>query len=147
MSLVDLARLFPPQKPVAGVKGCFLYKLFRSEFLKKYPVPISSDCFSFWGTSFSLFSHILKIEKGREEPDNNIEAERATGYLINNVIPQLISSGELDRSNDIKTVLHSWGVNIRFLCILYSKVTDSELRKSLAVQVLYSLPKHSIFDR
>ena len=119
---VDLARLFPPQKPLPGVKGCFLYKLFRPEFLKNYPKSISSDCYSYWG---------------REDPDNNKEADEATAYLLDILIPQLLQSGDLNNSSieDMKSILHKWGVNMRFCSVLYFQSDNPILMKNFAIQV------------
>jgi hypothetical protein len=44
--LVDLARLWPPTPPRPGVRGDFLVRQFRPEFVRKYPVPLCSDSFS-----------------------------------------------------------------------------------------------------
>lgn len=43
--VLDFARVFPPTGE-PDVRNTFLYKLFRPEFLKSYPIPLSSDAFA-----------------------------------------------------------------------------------------------------
>eukprot|EP00698_Gefionella_okellyi_P003690 TRINITY_DN1344_c0_g1_i3.p1 TRINITY_DN1344_c0_g1~~TRINITY_DN1344_c0_g1_i3.p1 ORF type:complete len:2301 (-),score=577.72 TRINITY_DN1344_c0_g1_i3:230-6262(-) len=47
--MVDTARLFPPERPEPGVRGCALYRLLRPELVKSNAVPLSSDAFTGWG--------------------------------------------------------------------------------------------------
>jgi hypothetical protein len=123
LQVVDLARVFPPELPILGVKGSFLYRLLRPEFVKEYPVPLSSDAFSSWG----------KIE-----PENNQEIARATEALVREVIPQFISSGELSlaKDADVKEKLHKRGINLRYCALILSKCTQPASKQVLAIQII-----------
>ncbi|KNC56085.1 aminotransferase [Thecamonas trahens ATCC 50062] len=48
--LIDTARLMPPMPPKAfpGVRGSFLFNLFRPEFVRHYSVPLCSDAYTNW---------------------------------------------------------------------------------------------------
>lgn len=120
-----MARLFPAEKPKAGVKGSFLYRLFRSEFLKSYPKPLSSDAFSFWGQA---------------EPQNNRDAEEATNVMATETIELLISTQELLGEGgwlkDVKDILHKYGINMRYSYLVLCKTPYSEVKKRLACEIL-----------
>jgi hypothetical protein len=49
MYIVDTARLFCAETP-NGRKGAAFYRLLRPEFVRTYKIPLSSDCFTGWGT-------------------------------------------------------------------------------------------------
>ena len=44
--VLDTARVFPPTTPTPGVRGGFLFQLFRPEFVRGYHLPLCSDAFS-----------------------------------------------------------------------------------------------------
>lgn len=44
--VLDTARVFPPTDPMPGLRGGFLFQLFRPEFVKNYETPLCSDAFS-----------------------------------------------------------------------------------------------------
>lgn len=82
---------------------------FRSEFIKNYPSPISSDAFSEWSSSF---------QKEREENDH--EVLNAANYLKEHWIPAFVK--KLDSlqvrtttSQDLTNAFHQSGVNMRYL--------------------------------
>ncbi|PRP88174.1 hypothetical protein PROFUN_03997 [Planoprotostelium fungivorum] len=153
--LVDVSRLFPPSYlPTRKVHGSVWYRLFRPQFLKKYRRPLSSDAFSSMGV------HMQEI--------HNRDVVRATLFLEKKVVPrvsleleqwfhsQIFEVSHLDENNasaacrSIKGVIHSGGVNCRYLCLIMFQVTDpgayihliynahgnSELRNIILVEVL-----------
>lgn len=73
--ILDAARLFPPCIPVAGLRGCHLYRLFRPEFVKNNPVPLCSDAYSTWEVEDIVL--------------HNQDIANATHRLENEVIPQV----------------------------------------------------------
>ncbi len=77
--VIDTSRLFPPERPPKhklerGVTTAHLYCLLRPEFVKSYPLPLSSDGFCRMGDHHNL-SH-------------NAELTEATRYLKQHVIPE-----------------------------------------------------------
>src|SRR5690554_1367988 len=74
--LLDFARTFPPQAPVALKKPRpqHLYNLLRPEFVRSYVVPLSSDAFTRFGT------HNSDIHNG--------EVAQATEKLLEEVVPK-----------------------------------------------------------
>ncbi|MDP2435839.1 MAG: hypothetical protein Q8P67_08865, partial [archaeon] len=73
--LVDFARIFPPvYEPRIDIKHTYLYHLFRPEFLKNYPIPLSSDAFSLMAAEPSL--------------ECNQQVVVASDYLREGVIPR-----------------------------------------------------------
>ncbi len=122
---MDLARLFPAEKPIEGVKGSFLYRLFRSEFLRNYPIALSSDCYSAW------------VRTSPDGPENEEEASKATQFLQNTTIPQMIEAGDLNQLEDenLKEALHKWGINLRYCAFILGKLINSSARKVIALHI------------
>ena len=46
VDIIDCARTFPPTTPTKGARACYLYKLFRPEYLSSYKIPLSADAYS-----------------------------------------------------------------------------------------------------
>jgi hypothetical protein len=46
VDIIDCARTFPPTTPTKGMRACYLYKLFRPEYLSSYKIPLSADAYS-----------------------------------------------------------------------------------------------------
>lgn len=107
--IVDTARLFPPAPPIRGVRGCHLYKLLRKELVRTNPVPLSSDAFSFFG----------KVNAEH----HNMEVKNATNRIFTELIPDLLSRNDINEllsQGNITDVVHSVGINVRFLGSLLS---------------------------
>lgn len=115
---VDTARLFPPVTPNLAVRGCHLFRLLRSEAVKKSPHPLSSDAFTGWGA--------------HNKKKNNCEVIAATKHMLHETIPFLVN-GDILRALekrlaieglnkipeiDIKSLLHEQGVNMRYAGML-----------------------------
>lgn len=52
--VLDTARVFPPVVPTRKKKGEHLYQMFRPEFVKLNPVPLSSDAFSWFAGNINI---------------------------------------------------------------------------------------------
>ncbi len=109
-------QLFPPVTPNLAVRGCHLFRLLRSEAVKKSPHPLSSDAFTGWGA--------------HNKKKNNCEVIAATKHMLHETIPFLVN-GDILRALDkrlaieglnkipeidIKSLLHEQGVNMRYAC-------------------------------
>ncbi len=84
------------------VKGGFLFKLLRGEFVTKYERPLSSDAFTAFGE--------------HDAENHNAEVKEATCYLLHHLVPQfatyLISSfRSLPTSQRLIEELHRTGIN------------------------------------
>ena len=105
--VIDVARLFPPENSNPKLKGSFLYRLFRKEFVmnREYnPLPLSSDAFSYFG----------KDNHG----EHNKEIEESTNKLMNIVIPQFSKELSTRKNLSIESInitkeIHNHGINIR----------------------------------
>ena len=75
--ILDSARLFPPAIPVAGLKGCHLYRLLRPELVKNNAIPLCSDAYSSWN-----IEDIVHF---------NRDIAEATHRLENQVVPEVIA--------------------------------------------------------
>jgi hypothetical protein len=99
--------------PNLAVRGCHLFRLLRSEAVKKSPHPLSSDAFTGWGA--------------HNKKKNNCEVMAATKHMLHETIPLLVGSDILRALEkrlaieglhkipeiDIKSLLHEQGVNMR----------------------------------
>lgn len=92
-----------------------LYRLFRGEFVKKSPVPLSSDAYC------NLSKNLIDAK----------EIKNANA-LLNNVVPvfsnhihELISIPQLESNPSLLCeVLHREGINLRFLGIVYQHISS-----------------------
>ncbi|KAK5577688.1 hypothetical protein RB653_002633 [Dictyostelium firmibasis] len=137
--LLDFARLSPPEPPKN--RGSYLYKLLRLELVRKYQKPLCSDAFSPM-SSIDIDLH-------------NIEVQEAYDNLINNIIPKFsqdiqtrdeisfssISSLEVlrqahNRIKDISKLLHSEGINVRYLGEVASHCTSFGFKRFFVIEAI-----------
>ena len=119
--LVDFARIFPPvYEPRIDIKHTYLYHLFRPEFLKNYPIPLSSDAFSLMAAEPSL--------------ECNQQVVVASDYLREGVIPRFARYLEALEDVNLKTIeeqltelVHREGINIRYLGRVRSELKRKDL--------------------
>src|SRR5688572_22174624 len=99
--MLDFARLFPPEPPVAEFKASFLVRLLRVELVRAQPTPLCSDAFSFF----------QKDDSNRAA--NNTAVRAAVLHLLQTVIPQLVNNIETDQlkidQNDLVEQMHQRG--------------------------------------
>jgi hypothetical protein len=116
---LDFARVLPPENPKAsghlpqGQKTIF-YRLLRPEFIKNFPLPLSSDSLSkFADGDPHAFTH-------------NENSFQATSTLVHNLIPRVVEEmvkqgHELFHDLNHKSLsnyLHRRGINMRHLGLL-----------------------------
>jgi len=104
--VLDVSRIWPPEKPNASLQGSFLYKLLRAELVSRYPKPLSSDAYSLFGKDNST--------------EHDAEVTEATMFLFNQVIPDFANTlSRMDESiltaSRFIEELHRAGINIRHL--------------------------------
>lgn len=126
--VVDTARVWPAEAPDARVKGSFLFRLLRPEFVSKYSKPLSSDVYSRFGETDSF--------------TNNREASEATQYLYNTVITEFAKALE-DSSNDIKInennlveMVHRAGINLRHMGRIRANLKTPELKRVFMLEMV-----------
>lgn len=140
--VLDFARVFPPTAE-DDVKKSFLYKVFRPEFVKKYPVPLSSDAFS----PFSRF------DPARLENDQNVMT--ATQQLLSVVIPRFArwleshwENLKLDKDlTNLTEIIHREGINVRYLGLLRSHVQNETLRNLILIEMIARVIKNRLRDK
>jgi hypothetical protein len=139
--LVDVARLWPPEPP--SVKGSFLYRLLREEFVTNYKKPLNSD-------SFSGFSATEPRSK-----QFNADIKEAFDYYVVELVPTV--AFELSQlpteGTEVETYLHSRGINFRHMGLLWQhlplfspwrRAVMSEIVTRAAKSVLRSMMRRSI---
>ncbi|ELR22968.1 C2 domain containing protein [Acanthamoeba castellanii str. Neff] len=145
--VLDTARVFPPTTPTPELKGSFLYRLMRPEFVKVNEYPLCSDAYSRWA----------------HDPDNpnvlkqhNAEIVEATNHLVQTVIPAFaffetifIESLNAWRSfvEDMRVLvidMHRGGINCRYLGVIRQHVTNTNLRKSMLIEMVSRVLKNEL---
>lgn len=127
--MISTARLFPPEYPVhRKIKGGFLFRLLRKEFVKKYFVPLSSDACSVFQTERA---HVL-----------NENCKQATEHLYDMIIPQFVRQFDTlsiavgDESETLKQQLHNAGINIRQLNHVFFASTSDQTKKIIFTEIV-----------
>jgi hypothetical protein len=131
--VIDAARLCPPTFPKHGKKLEHLIHVFRPEFLVKYSRELCSDALS----GFAKIDGLI----------HSSEIKDATEYLLDKVIEDVVrhldSSSELQKLN-LSYVLHSFGVNMRYLGYVYSKCPSCKNGARIADMLLTEMCTRSI---
>jgi hypothetical protein len=137
--LLDTARLMPPTFPDKKIRGCFLFRMFRPEFVRSYSKQLSSDACS---PCFDIH------EPKREEHAANIQA--ATDNLMNGAIPK--ASTLLDRHSEKLTMeevleyLHASGINLRYLAQVYKQSLSAYFKLILLLEMVARGIKNSLWQ-
>jgi hypothetical protein len=119
---IDTARLMPPMRAARDRKRDIYSKLFRQEFLARYPVRLSSDALSGFG--------VLDRER------HNEAVREATRVMMEKTIP---ATAALMRSADAvhaTRFLQQRGVNARFLGQVRLHARDEAVRAALLVEMI-----------
>jgi len=142
--VIDFARVFPPTAE-EDVKKTFLYKVFRPEFVKKYPIPLLSDA----------FSPFLKGDP--KEHEYNMEVKEATNYLFETTIPnfarwlqEYYPSLEIEQNPGVLTeLIHREGINCRYLGMVRQHVSKSmiQLRNFLLMEMIARTIKNQLREQ
>ena len=116
-------------------RNSYLYRLFRSEFVKNYSTSLCPDTFSGF------------VSEGAEEHIK--EVEEATAYLKNQTIPKFaaylnsMEDREVDKLN-LKEVLHESGINLRYLGNLRHEVKREDIKQMILVEMVARIIKHEL---
>ncbi|KAL6070346.1 Clu domain-containing protein [Balamuthia mandrillaris] len=125
--VVDFARVFPPEPPLAGLKSAYLFRLLRPELVKGNKQPLSSDAFSNFGR--------------HQKEVNNAEVTEAYRRLIGVIIPSFSSwldQQPISKPNirDLISNLHRQGINVRYLGKVRSLLRNAEWRQVLLEEMI-----------
>jgi len=146
--LLDFSRTMPPCPPDPTLPSSHLFRLFRSEFVAKYPVPLCPDG----------FSGFLRADPDRK--NYNAQLRLAFQSLIDvnchefaRRVPWHImearEKGDLS-SFPLSQELHSVGINLRYLGIIldYIPITGDEMsiivRSFILCEILARIIKNEI---
>ena len=171
--ILDTARLFPPSIPVAGLKGCHLYRLLRPELVKNNPVPLCSDAYSTWEIE-NIVSYNEDIAEATHRLENEVIPDFGENLQLwfsnnnnNNNIDNNIdndesysSSGDFDEDNNIdidiysiceykklKISLHRRGINLRCTGLVRKYVESKKIKKFLLIEIISRVAKKILFGR
>lgn len=120
----DFWRCFPPECPLSTPHllrsprdQSIFWRQLRPEFCRNYAVPLSPDAFS------------LIINTARDKKTQEVEVEKASHYLIKEVIPEFVEY-LIDKvyilplseglGLDITKEMHSRGINVRHIGLIRS---------------------------
>ncbi|KAL6050246.1 Clu domain-containing protein [Balamuthia mandrillaris] len=125
--VVDFARVFPPEPPLAGLKSAYLFRLLRPELVKGNKQPLSSDAFSNFGR--------------HQKEVNSAEVTEAYHRLIGVIIPSFSSwldQQPVSKTNirDLNSNLHRQGINVRYLGKVRSFLRNAEWRQVLLEEMI-----------
>jgi hypothetical protein len=117
--ILDLHRLWPPE--YSASKSKVMANLLRPEFVQQLELPLDPDeCFSWSGG-----------------------IEKATNWLFNVVIPSFAETLFLDAKSNVSDVLHSAGINIRHMGLVWKWCGVESTRAILEVEMIVrALKKH-----
>jgi serine/threonine protein kinase/tetratricopeptide (TPR) repeat protein len=170
--VIDTARVFPPVAPLEGSRrGSYLYKLFRPEFVRLNPVPLSSDAYSKFGRD--------------SEAEHNEEVLEATIRLEGQVIPDFAkyldgryADSRLDTIKEMKgetganvfeedlpavslarhpyrqleelshlvAEMHLRGINLRYALAIHGLLSSTLISRLVLTEVVARSAKHLIDD-
>lgn len=134
--LLDFARVYPPEAmPEGSPKASYLYCLLRPEFVKRNPVPLSSDAFSRFG------QHHKDVHER--------EVVEATQRLHRKVIPRFaawLDSQDERRLKGLKLtqLMHREGINNRHLGRIRFLVSSAPVKQLLLNEMLSRAIKCSL---
>jgi hypothetical protein len=139
--VLDLARLFPAQMPlVPPEKGSkhrsYLYELLRPEYVKSYPVPLSSDAFSPFNLTDPNAKSINEDVANACHKLVTLRIPQFAAFLEKGTLSGLTPASELDCSRFV-SLMHRQGINIRFLgvvrkCLSFQKTRRIALTEMVA---------------
>ncbi len=104
-----------------STRGHFLYKLFRPEFLKNLPLPLSSDAFSQFGNPDNLTIHNKE----------NQEAAKMLMNLVKQFASFLDDNYMRYKAHELTEILHREGINVRYIGVLRSHAKVNGLKALL----------------
>ena len=142
--VVDTARVFPPEHPyetnhlrAVGEGRSIFFRLLRSDFVRRWPKPLSADAMSLFSaqdpqvstdeTPCSLPSRPHRSTMIRlQAQERNEEVREATKFLVGKAVPKLAAllsaHPRTKTSPSIGDELHRRGINVRHMGLLRSHI-------------------------
>lgn len=125
--ILDTARLMPPEVPSG--KGTFLYRLLRPEFVAEYGKqrPLCSDGYS------------GALNKDPAKNEHNQDIATACEYLQTKVVPDFakwLDSEDIKSKNSFKELLHSKGINLRLIGLLWTHLTNPQWKSTVVEEMI-----------
>lgn len=116
--IIDTARLFPPEKPNGKFPSQIYWQLLRPELLLS-TIPLNSDTFSPFATPETAEEDQYEVEF----VSRKIYEER-----IPTIAKSIITNTEqiFPLISDVKSIMHSTGINLRHLIPTVSKVLSQK---------------------
>ncbi|GAM22209.1 hypothetical protein SAMD00019534_053840 [Acytostelium subglobosum LB1] len=170
--MIDFARAFPPEYPseIHGKVGRqIFYSMLRPELLRYSPKPVSPDAFSGWQTgsdeeesnqeviNLTLQYHREIIPACVEYLQNSLETlssvDTASDFFDNRYSREFgrflgadTSTGKRDKLEVMRltTILHGHGVNLRYIGVLYQKLTNRYIKTLLFTELVARVWKRLI---
>lgn len=132
--LIDAARAMPPTTPVPMLRGCNLYRLFRPEFVAKYPKPLCPDAYGGWPL------------ENRQQYEADVD--EATQTLLNEACPKFAATlDENPTQEDLDTMAHRAGINMRLLGVCLGSSRNPLSRMLLISEVVSRTIKNVLRHR
>ncbi|KYQ99726.1 hypothetical protein DLAC_03666 [Tieghemostelium lacteum] len=140
--MIDFARIFPPEYPLVfqnqkdKIGREIFYHMLRPELVKRSTKPLSSDAFSGWQTSLfedDLNRDVVRVTKFLHA--ENIELA-VTTLNAKDEINYSPSSHKIEEIIKIVNILHSQGINNRYLGVICSQLTVRCIKELLLSDVV-----------
>lgn len=144
--MLDLSRTLPPCRPLTDTKNAYLFQHFRPQFVQSYPLPLCSD-------GYSRF-----VAGSEKEQEHKREINAATEYLLTSLIPRYgrdLSNaldahrlqGQKLSSFRLTEHLHGYGINVRYLGIVYEHCPNVDYGKYLMAEMMARVLKNVLRER
>eukprot|EP01127_Copromyxa_protea_P008634 TRINITY_DN1984_c0_g1_i2.p1 TRINITY_DN1984_c0_g1~~TRINITY_DN1984_c0_g1_i2.p1 ORF type:complete len:1938 (+),score=281.60 TRINITY_DN1984_c0_g1_i2:553-5814(+) len=131
--VLDFGRVMPPEAPNRNNPNALFYNLLRPEFVRKFPTRLCSDAFSGW----------LASEKSETVHEINSDAESATRYLFEKVIPDFAEWADtgdnwklLRTSSKLVSEVHRRGINLRHLGKIRHLSQNTRIQRILLTEIV-----------
>jgi tetratricopeptide (TPR) repeat protein len=142
--IADVPRLFPPAyipKRQPKTHGSIWFRLLRPEFMVTYPSPLSSDAFSTMGLADgdALNKDVAAATLYLEQiciPKFAFELEEYYNKEFNSNNNTLLVTDNVYKTFNIKNKLHEYGINCRYLFLVWCHLSNSDLKKLLIIEII-----------
>lgn len=130
-----------------SIKGCYLYRLLRPEFVKTSPTPLRSDAFSRWN-----IENIDEYNEAVCEATCRLEEEAVpqfadwlNGHYSGDAFP---AEAQLRHEfGNLVHMLHSRGINVRYLSLIRAYLTRPEVDRFVVTEMVARVCKHILRSR
>ena len=139
--LLDFSRAMPPAAPPRSrnaprIPGRIFVRLLRPEFVANYRIPLSSDAFSGFRDG-GASGNVNEKEIMRACKDLNWLIPRYAAELSEHVDAKLGDASEdlLAIQSSLSRMIHSKGINLRHLGLLFTAATSHQCRLLLLIEM------------